>query len=186
MRSKNWSEPAKTWFRPRPVQRPKKTEKNCSLGLFRSWSGLFGFRKCLDPSRSQSSFFGPKNRTGPDFQALLTVPFIAVCSPWILKFVFASVVPVTLRIFLSQPIEAISRGEGISLHARWLCSHTFHQRLDVPWSRARVRSEASSLKIPQDQLICFEPMHDKKTLKVTDTTKANTRLKIYGLLGKTL
>ena len=38
--------------------------------------------------------------------------------------------------------------------------------------RARVRSEASSLKIPQDQC-------DKKTLRVTGTTQANTKFMIH-------
>ena len=71
MQSRNRSEPAKTQFRPRPVQRLKKTEKDRSLGLLRSWSGLFGFRKRLDQSRSRSYFFGPKNQTGPDFRALI-------------------------------------------------------------------------------------------------------------------
>ena len=51
----------------------------------------------------------------------------------------------------------------------------------MPWSRARVRSEAGSLKIPQDQLIHSEPMRDKKTLRVTDATEANTKFKIHGL-----
>ena len=51
----------------------------------------------------------------------------------------------------------------------------------MPWSRARVRSEAGSLKIPQDQLICSEPMRDKKTLRVTDATEANAKFKIHGL-----
>ena len=44
-----------------------------------------------------------------------------------------------------------------------------------------MRSEAGSLKIPQDQLIRSEPMRDKKTLRVTDTTEANTKFEIRGL-----
>ena len=51
----------------------------------------------------------------------------------------------------------------------------------MPWPRAGVRSEAGSPKIPQDQLICSEPMCDKKTLRVTDTTEANTKFKFHGL-----
>ena len=54
-----------------------------------------------------------------------------------------------------------------------------YQRLEVPWARARVRSEASSLKIPQDQLICSGPMCDKNTLRVTGTTEANTKFMIH-------
>ena len=62
-----------------------------------------------------------------------------------------------------------------------IMSRTSHRRLEVPWSRAGVRSEAGSLKIPQDQLVCSEPMRDKKTLRVTDTTEANTKFKIHGV-----
>ena len=40
-----------------------------------------------------------------------TVPFTAVCSCESLNFVFASVEPVTLRVFLSRIRSAISRGE---------------------------------------------------------------------------
>ena len=111
----------------------------------------------------------------------ITVSFIAVCSPWILNFMFASVVPVTLRVFCLGGLTQFREGKGISLHGRWLFPHTSHWRLEVPWSRARVRSKAGSLKIPQDQLICSEPMHDKKTLRVTDTTEANTKFEIHGL-----
>ena len=62
-----------------------------------------------------------------------------------------------------------------------IMSHTSHWRLEVPWSRAGVRSEASSLKIPQDQLVHSEPKHDKKTLRVMDTTEANMKFKIHGV-----
>ena len=67
MWSKNRSELAKTWFRPRPVQRLKKTTVSV---FFSPGPVFFSFRKCLDWSRSQSCFFGPKNQTGPDFWAL--------------------------------------------------------------------------------------------------------------------
>ena len=57
--------------------------------------------------------------------------------------------------------------------------HAFHQRLEVPWARARVSLEASSLNIPQDHLICSRPMHDKKALRVTGTTEANMKFTIH-------
>ena len=44
-----------------------------------------------------------------------------------------------------------------------------------------MRSEAGSLKIPQDQLIHSEPMCDKRKLRVTDTIEANTKFEIHGL-----
>ena len=115
---------------------------------------------------------------------LPTVSFTAVFSPWIL-------ISCLLLLYLGctyQPqrfclggLKQFCEDQGISLHATWLCSHTFHRRLEVSWSRARVRTEAGSLKIPQNQLICSEPMRDKKTLRVTDTTEANTKFKIHGL-----
>ena len=94
---------------------------------------------------------------------------------------FASVVAVTLRVFCLGGFEAISRGERDFSSCQMIMSHTSHRRLEVPWSRAGVRSEAGSLKIPQDQLVRSEPMRDKKILRVTDTAEANTKFKIHGV-----
>ena len=74
--------------------------------------------------------------------------------------------------FFSRRLKQFLEGKGISLHARWLCSHTFHQTLEVPWSRARVRSEAGSLKINSSPEVDLLPVplrmwsirwHDEKT-----------------------
>ena len=76
-----------------------------------------------------------------------TVSFTAVCSHELLNFMFASVVPVTLMVLLSCISQWFREEKGIYLHARWLCLHAFHQRLEVPWVRVRVRSEASFLPV---------------------------------------
>ena len=92
MRSKNRSELAKTWFRSRLVQRPDQdrkrpqTEKDRKRLQSRSFSVLvwsFWFQKMSGPvSVSVFFFFGPKNRTGPDFRALATVGTLITHTPW--------------------------------------------------------------------------------------------------------
>ena len=62
-----------SWLKPSLDQDWSKDWKRLQADLVFLGPGLvfFGFRKYLDLSQSQPCFFGPKNQTGPDFQALI-------------------------------------------------------------------------------------------------------------------
>ena len=112
---------------------------------------------------------------------LFTVSFTAVCSPWNLNFVFASVVSVTLRVFLSrigseqmswswgilgEPASdlTLALGHGTS-SLRWdVCEHNHLEWREIPFSSRN----------------CVHPRR-QKTLRVTGTTEANMKFKIHGL-----
>ena len=63
----NWVKPSLDQDQSKDRKRLKKT---AVLVFFGPGPVFFGFRKRLDWSWSESCFFGPKNQTGPDFQAL--------------------------------------------------------------------------------------------------------------------
>ena len=111
----------------------------------------------------------------------VTVSFTAVCSQWIFNFMFASVVSVTLRVFLSRiGSEWMSWSWGIlSEPASNLTLALDHGTSSLWWDVCE-HNHVACREMPFSSRNCVNSLR-QKTLRVTGTTEANMKFKIHGL-----